>query len=106
MPEAVDTLMANCEDAYGFPPYSEIEGFLRRRNGTDLGALERMIVTNALSAVPATLLMSDTMDWWRRLPAVAEGWLAGPESNGRARGASGATTGRNGRPGRGAALRA
>ena len=24
---------SNCEDAYGFPPYSAIEGSLRRRNG-------------------------------------------------------------------------
>ena len=36
--EALETLMSNCEDAYGFPPYSAIEGSLRRRNGSDLEA--------------------------------------------------------------------
>jgi dolichol-phosphate mannosyltransferase len=106
VPEAVDTLMANCEDAYGFPPYSEIEGFLRQRNRTDLGSLERMIVTNALSAVHATVLMSDRMDWWQRLPAVTEAWLARSASNERAPAPAGGTTRRNGRPERGAAVRA
>src|SRR5215216_6748239 len=35
---ALETLMSNCEDAYGFPPYAAIEGFLRCRNGSDLAA--------------------------------------------------------------------
>ena len=39
--EALETLMSNCEDAYGFPPYSAIEGSLRRRNGSDLKDVER-----------------------------------------------------------------
>ena len=49
---ALDTLMRNCEDAYGFPPYAAIEGSLRSRNGTDLKEVERAIVASALSAVP------------------------------------------------------
>ena len=52
--EALETLMSNCEDAYGFPPYSEIEGSLRRRNGSDLREVERAIVASALSGVPAS----------------------------------------------------
>jgi glycosyltransferase involved in cell wall biosynthesis len=81
--EAVDALMSNCEDAYGFPPYSEIEDFLRNRNGCDLRLVERSIVEHALSSAPATVLMSDTMDWWRRLPAVADGWRVPGTGNGR-----------------------
>ena len=72
--DALETLMSNCEDAYGFPPYSSIEGSLRRRNGSDLKQVERAIVASALSGLPATLLRSETMDWWRRLPGVVSGW--------------------------------
>ena len=72
--EALETLMSNCEDAYGFPPYSAIEGSLRRRNGSDLKQVERAIVASALSGLPATLLRSETMDWWRRLPGVVGNW--------------------------------
>lgn len=72
--QALDTLMSNCEDAYGFPPYSAIEGSLRRRNGSDLKQVERAIVASALSGLPATLLRSETMDWWRRLPGVVGNW--------------------------------
>jgi dolichol-phosphate mannosyltransferase len=72
--EALDTLMSNCEDAYGFPPYSEIEGSLRRRNGSDLQHVERAIVASALSGLPTSLLRSETMDWWCRLPGVVSGW--------------------------------
>ena len=52
--EALETLMTNCEDAYGFPPYSEIEGSLRRRNGSDLRDVERAIVASALSGRPGS----------------------------------------------------
>ena len=72
--EALATLLSNCEDAYGFPPYSAIEGFLRWRNGTDLGDVERAIVAHALSGLPATLMRSETMDWWSRLPGVVSDW--------------------------------
>jgi dolichol-phosphate mannosyltransferase len=72
--EALTTLMRNCEDAYGFPPYSELEGSLRIRNGADLGDVERGIVASALTGLPAVLMRSDTMDWWRRVPAVVSGW--------------------------------
>jgi dolichol-phosphate mannosyltransferase len=66
--EAVSTLMENCEDAFGFPPYGSIEGFLRGLNGTDLKLVER-----ALSQVPATMIGSSTMDWWKRLAPAAAG---------------------------------
>jgi dolichol-phosphate mannosyltransferase len=72
--EALETLMSNCEDAYGFPPYSAIEGSLRRRNGSDLKQVERAIVASALSGLPASLLRSETMDWSCRLPDVVSRW--------------------------------
>jgi dolichol-phosphate mannosyltransferase len=72
--EALETLMSNCEDAYGFPPYSSIEGCLRSQNGGDLKQVERAIVASALSGLPAAVLRSETMDWWRRVPAVVSRW--------------------------------
>ena len=70
--EALDILLANCEDAYGFPPYAEIEHFLHSRNGSDLRGVERATIARALGTVPATLLKSETMDWHRRVVALAE----------------------------------
>jgi dolichol-phosphate mannosyltransferase len=68
--EALEILLANCEDAYGFPPYGEIEGFLHSRNGHDLKATEREIIERALAGVRATVLRSETLDWWERMPLV------------------------------------
>jgi glycosyltransferase involved in cell wall biosynthesis len=70
--EALDTLLSNCEDAYGFPPYSDIEHLLHSRNGADLRARERNIIANALQGAPATLVASSTMDWWRSIPSILE----------------------------------
>jgi hypothetical protein len=72
--DALATLMDNSEDAFGFPPYTAIEGFLMNDgDGQDLRAAERRIVASALGNVPATLLRSRTMDWWCRLPQTANG---------------------------------
>ncbi|HZO60197.1 MAG TPA: glycosyltransferase [Solirubrobacterales bacterium] len=68
--EALAILRENCEDAFGFPPYSKIEEFLQGMNGHDLKVAERDIVTSAFGSVPATLIASSTMDWWQRLPTV------------------------------------
>jgi dolichol-phosphate mannosyltransferase len=68
--EALEVLMSNCEDAFGFPPYSSIEGWLQGMNGHDLKSAEREVVWQAFGSVPATLIASSTMDWWKRLPAV------------------------------------
>jgi dolichol-phosphate mannosyltransferase len=68
--EALQILFENCEDAFGFPPYSEIEGFLHGLNGHDLQRAERDVVQNAFGSVPATLIASSTMDWWQRLPSL------------------------------------
>jgi dolichol-phosphate mannosyltransferase len=104
--EALETLMRNCEDAYGFPPYSEIEGSLRRRKGTDLKDVERGIVASALSGVPAAVMRSETMDWWRRLPGVVSRWTQSAPPQGATAPAPSVLAGRNGRgadgPGHGA----
>ena len=79
--EALEILLANCEDAYGFPPYAQIEGFLHSRGQYDLKAAERAIIETALTGIPATVLRSETMDWWERMPAVVNG--ANGNGNGR-----------------------
>jgi dolichol-phosphate mannosyltransferase len=66
--EALQTLLENCEDAYGFMPYPVIAPFLHRSNGSSLQPIERAIVASALSGRTATLIRSETMDWWERLP--------------------------------------
>ena len=43
--EALEILFENCEDAFGFPPYSKIEAFLQGMHGHDLKAAERQIVS-------------------------------------------------------------
>jgi dolichol-phosphate mannosyltransferase len=100
--EALETLMRNCEDAYGFPPYSEIEGSLCTRNGSDLREVERAIVADALGGLPATVLRSESMDWWRRVPGVVSGWA----TNGSAPAAPHGVTGRIGGADGGSASRA
>lgn len=68
--EALETLMRNCDDAYGFPPYAAIEAFLKQSpiNG-DLGLLEREIVASALHGVPTLLIRRAQGDWSPRVMA-------------------------------------
>jgi hypothetical protein len=80
--EALATLMSNCEDAYGFPPYPAIEGFLSSSDQRDLKPVERGIVASALHALPSTALRSETMDWWSRLPDLIGRWPVPALSNG------------------------
>jgi dolichol-phosphate mannosyltransferase len=74
--EAVETLMLNCDDAYGFPPYPAIEASLCSQDGRDLKQVERAIVASALSGLPAAVMRSETMDWWQRVPAVVSRWTS------------------------------
>ncbi len=69
--EAVDFLVSNTDDAYGFPPYPSIEHFLHSGNGRDLRSEERAIIAAALEGVVCLKLRSETMDWWQRIPALA-----------------------------------
>lgn len=74
--EALETLLDNCEDAYGFPPYQAIEHFLHSHAGARLQRAERETIGRALHGVRATLLRSETMDWWTRLGGVLGSPLA------------------------------
>ncbi len=71
--EALDTLMKNCDDAYGFPPYHTIAGSLYEREGQDLRIAERSIVGQALYGRRATLVRSNTMDWSDRIQTMVTG---------------------------------
>ena len=92
---ALNTLMRNCEDAYGFPPYAAIEGSLRRRNGHDLKEVERTIVADALSGLPAAVMRSESMDWWRRVPDLVSSWTPPAHPGGPPSQASRVLIGRN-----------
>jgi glycosyltransferase involved in cell wall biosynthesis len=71
--EALEILLSNCEDAYGFPPYPTIQHWLHSRNGKDLKAVERGIIVRALTGTPAQLLRSHDRNWYRMLPGVVAG---------------------------------
>lgn len=70
--EALDILLSNCEDAYGFPPYPTIQHWLHSRNGLELKRVEREIIESALAGKPAHLLRSEQRNWYRMFPAVVE----------------------------------
>lgn len=70
--EALEILLRNCDDAYGFPPYPEIEGWLHSRNGRDLKRVEREIVASALAGKPAHCLRSQERNWDRMFPALVD----------------------------------
>ncbi len=70
--EAMEILLQNCDDAYGFPPYHVLEHFLRHVGDTDLRDIERTIVTQAFRNLPALLLRSTTLDWAQRIPAFMQ----------------------------------
>ncbi len=61
--EALPILLENCEDAYGFPPYDQLESLLHGMSDFDLAEKEREIISAALEAVPTVLLTSSMMGW-------------------------------------------
>jgi dolichol-phosphate mannosyltransferase len=66
--EALEILLSNCEDAFGFPPYNAIKEFLYLPDGKDLRPAEQSIIRSALTGIPANLIRSNTLEWWRRIP--------------------------------------
>jgi hypothetical protein len=72
--ESLTTLLSNCDDAFGFPPYSSLERLLLAVADDDLRAAERTIVAEALEGIPSRLLRSDTLDWAARIPSVVASW--------------------------------
>ena len=51
--ESLTMLLANCDDAFGFPPYSSLERLLLAVADDDLRAAERAIIAEALDGVPS-----------------------------------------------------
>lgn len=76
--ESLDTLMANTEDAYGFPPFSIMERAItlrpknlrkgKKRDIVTLRALERGILEEFLGNMPVTRLMSPNFGWADIIP--------------------------------------
>jgi len=67
--EAMEILLQNCEDAYGFPPYEDLRGFLYLHGEVDLREKEHSIIRQALGELPATTIRSNDLDWWRQIPS-------------------------------------
>lgn len=67
-PEAVDMLLANCEDAYGFPPYADIKESLYMCGSRDLRDEERRIVAAGMEQCPSVVMRSETRSWFQELP--------------------------------------
>ena len=66
----VDMLIQNAEDAYGFPPYPRLAGFLSHWKGKDLHGEEREIIGEALNGRAATRLRDPQFGWSQRLPTL------------------------------------
>jgi glycosyltransferase involved in cell wall biosynthesis len=75
--EKFSTLIANAEDAYGFPPYPQLKHLLSTWEGTDLHVEEQRIVTSAVQKLPATRMGSTSFNWHQRLPKLAASPTAG-----------------------------
>ncbi len=67
--QAMEVLLQNCEDAYGFPPYEDVKEFLYCYYGRDLHEQETAIIRQALGQLPASVIRSSTMNWWAQIPA-------------------------------------
>ena len=79
---ATKTLLRNCEDAYGFPPYFALESFLLGGNRVDLRAMEREIISEGVSGCAGIFIRSETRNWWEQLPGLVN--LAEEEKSGEA----------------------
>ena len=66
--EAMEVLLKNCEDAYGFPPYDDVKEFLFCYDDLDLHVVEQAIIRRAMDMLPARVICSDNLDWWSKIP--------------------------------------
>jgi dolichol-phosphate mannosyltransferase len=73
---AATIALEDCEDAYGFPPYRELEPVLATWGGQDLRHRERQIIAQALEHCPTTLVSRRRRDWGAR---IAELFVAQPK---------------------------
>jgi hypothetical protein len=70
--EKAKILVANAEDAYGFPPYPSLADLISRWNGEDLHLEETAIVTAATQGLPAIHLRRSKYDWYKQLPTFVQ----------------------------------
>jgi hypothetical protein len=68
----LDIVLANTEDAYGFPPYHTIENFLLNGAPENLREIERQIIAGALENASSAMIPSRSYDWADRIPALIE----------------------------------
>jgi hypothetical protein len=73
---AFETLSANTEDAYGFPPYPRIQDALVNGRLRDEQDIRRQVV----SSLPAVLLRTPDRAWFELLPRLAAGLGLTPDS--------------------------
>ncbi len=74
--DALEILLSNCEDAYGFPPYNDLKEFLYRHNGVDLRSIEQGIIRQAFGGLPATVVKSKNLNWWCLIPNFIDEHMA------------------------------
>jgi dolichol-phosphate mannosyltransferase len=70
--EALEVLLKNCEDAYGFPPYENLKEFLFCTGGIDLREREHEIIRQAMGNLPAVKISSKNLEWWCRIPTYVD----------------------------------
>lgn len=69
--DAVAVLRANSADAFGFPPYSELEAYILEQR-PELREREAAIIEAALEGLPATSLKRVERDWAERIAEMLE----------------------------------
>jgi dolichol-phosphate mannosyltransferase len=70
--EKAKILVANAEDAYGFPPYPSLAHLVSQWNGEDLHKAETAIVTAATQGLPAIHLRRSQYDWYKKIPSFVQ----------------------------------
>jgi hypothetical protein len=70
--QAVDELMVNTADAYGFPPFQYLAPALVLGDGdyAELQRRERAVLTSAMSRIGIRRLASDSFSWADTIPAL------------------------------------
>ncbi len=69
---SAEMVSVNTDDAFGFPPYNDLEPFLTVAFGTDLRSRERQVLAEALAGVSARCIESASMGWARQIAGYLE----------------------------------
>ena len=72
---ALEVLLRNCEDAYGFPPYAELAEALLGSYDQDLREAESNIIADAISGCPASVIRRQHRNWWEWLVPWCDGLM-------------------------------